>query len=204
MGAAPTVPQQWAPPALCPAGVAEPRSTAGAAQGEQSIPRSWVREDLGSKANLLAPALPCSITLCGSPRAQAALCSLSTQTNPCGTKSRAQQSLLVPWADTPREAPCPAPPAGSSTKAPSGKFAFCCSFVRSTVQRAIKTSYTGLWQSHHQQSAWRKQHTGRRKPRSAATASSGASCTFIFAETLRCVQLCTYRCIGKLQSKDSA
>lgn len=70
-------------PQLCAQqGWLNPRNAAGGAQGEQTIPGSSVREGSGSKAHLPAPALPCSIGLCGSPRAQTALCSVSTQSKP--------------------------------------------------------------------------------------------------------------------------
>lgn len=137
--------------------------------------------------------------------AEAALGSLSTQNKPAATaglRSEHTGASSSPQTDTQAEQShrtLSRPSSRQQHKSIECKVVFCCSFVCLTVQRAIKTSYT-------QQSVWQKKPIRRRKPKTIVVTDTSASCVYIYIcrDFLCCVQLCTYRCIGKLQSKDSA
>lgn len=172
--------------------------------------RSW-RPHRGCGAPLKSP--------CGN--AGAALATLPPPVLPWlwqlpGTELRTHR---VPWAPLAPKAPqqdqaplwsglmpqaeqmgaCPAPP-GCGTKASRAESVFCCSFVCLTVQRAIKTSRT-------RQSARHEKPRGRRTAKATARPRAAPPvCTDLYLCICRlcCVQLCTERCIGKLQSEGSA
>lgn len=74
---------------------------------------------------------------------------------------------------------------------------FCCSFVCLAVQRAIKTPHAG-------RVAGKRSPGEGAGPRPQHEAEQPLGCADLYLSALRCARLHTDRCVGELQSKDSA